>query len=96
MTLYRDVGAVLYPVFGNILRLEQDMHRLLQNRAHAGGVYKPNPNDPVKPFGMSLGFVSLLFVVLAAGCQLSDLPVNERELTSWVYGECSHLSGLMC
>lgn len=40
----------------------------------------------MKPFGMSLGFLSLLFAILASGCQLSDLPASERELTSWVYG----------
>lgn len=35
---------------------------------------------------MPLAFLSLLFAVLASGCQLSDIPETDRELTSWVYG----------
>jgi hypothetical protein len=35
---------------------------------------------------MDLPFLSLLFAVLASGCQLSDISERERELTSWVYG----------
>jgi hypothetical protein len=35
---------------------------------------------------MDLPFLSLLFAVLASGCQLSDLPSADRELTSWIYG----------
>jgi len=27
-----------------------------------------------------------VFAILASGCQLSDLPERDRELTSWVYG----------
>lgn len=63
------------------------MERLLQGRIQAGGVYRPDANGPVKPFGMNLGFLSLLFAVLASGCQLSDLAIKERELTSWVFGK---------
>lgn len=74
-------------MLGDTSALEEDLERLLRGRAQAGGVYRPDANGPVKPFGMSLGFLSLLFAVLASGSQLSDLPVNERELTSWVYGE---------
>lgn len=35
---------------------------------------------------MPTAFVGLLFAVLAAGCQSSDMPGKERELTSQVYG----------
>ncbi|RJE27530.1 Transcription factor [Aspergillus sclerotialis] len=90
MNFYRDIGAVLYPVLGDTSTLEQNMNRLLQGRVQAGGSYRPDANEPVKPFGMSLGFLSLLFAVLASGCQLSDLAVHERELTSWVYVSCSY------
>ncbi|PIG80543.1 putative fungal specific transcription factor [Aspergillus arachidicola] len=55
-----------------------------------GGAYRPDVNGLVKPFGMSLPFLSLLFAALASGCQLSDLPLKERELTSWVYVSCSY------
>lgn len=71
------------------------MERLLRGRQAAGGVYRPDANGLVKPFGMSVSFLSLLFAVLASGCQLSDLPGKERELTSWVYGSYSlHLSAV--
>lgn len=89
LRFYKDIGAVLYPVLPDLSKLERDTHQLLQNRLKAGGVYRPDMNGLVKPFGMSLPFLSLLFVVLASGCQLSDLPLKERELTSWVYGVCA-------
>ena len=73
--------------------LQQNMNQLLQGRVQAGGSYRPDANGPVKPFGMGLGFLSLLFAVLASGCQLSDLAVRERELTSWVYGKSPDLGG---
>lgn len=88
---YRDIGSILYPVFSDVAELEHDLRQLLQNRIQAGGEYRPNANGLVKPFGMSLGFLSRLFAVLASGCQLSDLSTNERELTSWVYSKYSLL-----
>jgi len=83
---YQNIGSVLYPVLSDIPRLERHTKRLLDNRRRAGGVYKPDANGLVKPFGMDLAFLSLLFAVLASGCQLSGFPESERELTSWVYG----------
>lgn len=85
---YRNIGAVLYPVLSDIAQVEQNVQQLLRNRAASGGGYHPDDNGLVKPFGMSLGFLSLLFAILASGCQLSDLSASERELTSWVYGLC--------
>jgi hypothetical protein len=86
LAFYRDIGAVLYPVLSDIPQLERRTARLLDGRRRAGGVYKPDANGLVKPFGMDLAFLSLLFAVLASGCQLSDIPESNRELTSWVYG----------
>lgn len=63
------------------------MNRLLHNRALSGGVYRPDVNGLVEPFGMSIAFLSLLFAILASGSQLSDMLVNERSLTSWVYSK---------
>jgi len=83
---YTDIGAVLYPVLGDLDALERKTNQLLEGRRRAGGVYKPDANGLVKPFGMDLPFLSLLFAVLASGCQLSDLPSADRELTSWIYG----------
>lgn len=49
---------------------------------------KPTEDQAIsqQPFGMSISFLGLLFAVLASGCQSSDLPSNQRELTSQVYG----------
>ncbi|KAJ5609274.1 hypothetical protein N7528_009841 [Penicillium herquei] len=83
---YKDIGAVLYPVLPDLDELDRKTDRLLLGRQRAGGIYKPDANGLVKPFGMDLPFLSLLFAILASGCQLSDLPERDRELTSWVYG----------
>lgn len=90
LAFYQDIGSVLYPVLSDVPRFKRQAKQLLENRRRAGGVYKPNASGLVKPFGMDLAFLSLLFAVLASGSQLSDKPESERELTSWVYGR-SHL-----
>ncbi|KAJ5151273.1 uncharacterized protein N7482_010525 [Penicillium canariense] len=87
---YKDIGAVLYPVLPDLGKLEQKTHWLLEGRRRAGGVYKPDANGLVKPFGMDLPFLSLLFAVLASGCQLSDLASADREMTSWIYVSCAY------
>lgn len=86
LAFYQDIGSVLYPVLSDVPRFKRQAKQLLENRRRAGGVYKPNASGLVKPFGMDLAFLSLLFAVLASGSQLSDKPESERELTSWVYG----------
>lgn len=77
---------MLYPVLADLDELEQKANRLLEERRRAGGVYKPDASGLVNPFGMDLAFLSLLFAVLASGCQLSDIAVSDRELTSGIYG----------
>lgn len=89
LSFYRDIGAVLYPVLPDLDALNRKANLLLEGRQRAGGVYKPDADGLVKPFGMELHFLSLLFAVLASGCQLSDLPSADRELTSWVYSKWS-------
>jgi hypothetical protein len=59
---------------------------LLRNRALSGSLSRSNDESMDKPFGMSMAFIGLFFAILAAGCQTSDLPCKERELTSQVYG----------
>ncbi|CAI7647515.1 unnamed protein product [Penicillium viridicatum] len=90
LAFYQDIGSVLYPVLSDIPQLERQTKRLLDNRRRAGGHYKADANGLVKPFGMPLAFLSLLFAVLASGCQLSDIPESDRELTSWVYVSCAY------
>lgn len=79
----------MYPVLLDLDQLERKANRLLEGRRRAGGVYKPDANGLVKPFGIDLPFFSLYFAVLASGCQLSDIPEKDRELTSWIYGMSS-------
>lgn len=68
---------------------EMSLNVMLQNRASIGGAYKADDDQAQKPFGVSIAFLGLLFAVLASGCQSSDLPGKERELTSQVYGKIS-------
>ncbi|CAG8093653.1 unnamed protein product [Penicillium nalgiovense] len=91
LAFYREIGSVLYPVLSDTAELERQTKRLLDNRRRAGGEYKADANGLVKPFEMPLAFLSLLFAVLASGCQLSDIPESDRELTSWVYGMTERL-----
>lgn len=65
---------------------EVSLNLLLQNRAALGGVYRSENDTTQKPFGTSVAYLGLLFAVLASGCQSSDVPSKERELTSQVYG----------
>lgn len=51
-----------------------------------GDSYRPDNDVAQGAFGLSLAFLGLLFAVLASGCQSSDIPGKERELTSQVYG----------
>ncbi|KAJ5888619.1 hypothetical protein N7495_008660 [Penicillium taxi] len=90
ISFYKDIGSVLYPVLTEHDNLEQKSYQLLEGRRKAGGEYKPDANGLVKPYGMDLVFLSLFFAVLASGCQLSDLPARDRELTSWVYVSCAY------
>lgn len=92
LRFYMDIGAVLYPVIADLDELERKTNQLLDGRRRAGGVYKLDAGGLVKPFGLDLPFLSLLFATLASGCQLSDLAERDRELTSWVYGASTPIS----
>ncbi|KAJ6131335.1 hypothetical protein N7523_001795 [Penicillium sp. IBT 18751x] len=87
---YKEIGAVLYPVLPDLSLIEMKSERLLEGRRRAGGIYKPDANGLVKPFGIDLPFFSLFFALLASGCQLSDMSEKDRELTSWVYVSCAY------
>ncbi|KAL6234170.1 hypothetical protein BDW75DRAFT_241369 [Aspergillus navahoensis] len=87
---YKSIAAVLYPVLPDVDQFENDLRRLLEGRRRAGGAYKPDGDGLLKPFGMSIAFLSLCFAVFASGCQLCDLPGIQREMTSWIYISCSY------
>lgn len=66
---------------------QTNLDMFLRNRAN--GFQAPTDGSEAvdRPFGMKISFIGLLFAVLAAGCQNSDMPGKERELTSQVYGK---------
>ncbi|KAL4794954.1 hypothetical protein BDV19DRAFT_178247 [Aspergillus venezuelensis] len=87
---YRDIAGAIYPVIEDVVLFERNLDLLLHNRNAAGGVYKADDDQAQRPFGMSIAYLGLLFAVLASGCQSSDLPGKERELSSQVYVCCSY------
>lgn len=83
---YRDIAGAIYPVLEDEYQFERKVDLLLRSRASTGGTYRADIDQAQKPFGVSIAFLGLLFAMLASGCQSSDLPSKERELTSQVYG----------
>ena len=67
-------------------QFEMNLDLLLQRRSSTQGMYQTDSDQVQDAFGVSVAFLGLLFAVLASGCQSSDLPAKERELTSQVYG----------
>jgi hypothetical protein len=87
---YRDTGHVVYPAIVDIQTFESDLLQFLITRGQEqastsmdGGI------DERSIYGKSLYWVGLLFATLAIGCQCSDMPRKERELSSQVYVCCS-------
>ncbi|KAL1959395.1 hypothetical protein VTO42DRAFT_2198 [Malbranchea cinnamomea] len=86
---YRDIAATIYPVLPDIETFERKLEQFLRNRSLSNG--NVNNSEQLEcPYGMSVAFLGLLFAILAAGCQSSDLPGKNRELTSQVYVCCSY------
>ncbi|KAL5335202.1 hypothetical protein BJX70DRAFT_410680 [Aspergillus crustosus] len=87
---YRDIAGAIYPVIEDVVSFERHLGLLLQNRAATGGMFRADDDQAQRPFGVSVAYLGLLFAVLASGCQSSDLPGKERELSSQVYVCCSY------
>ncbi|KAL4888627.1 hypothetical protein BDV59DRAFT_137875 [Aspergillus ambiguus] len=87
---YRDIAGAIYPVLEDTAHFEMNLDLLLRSRASMGGAYRADVDGAQRPFGVTIAFMGLLFAVLASGCQSSDLPGKERELTSQVYVCCSY------
>ncbi|PNS20570.1 hypothetical protein CAC42_297 [Sphaceloma murrayae] len=92
---YRDLGHVIYAGVADISGFEQDLTSFLMTRASYGEMER-RQGDNLPPgvteqslFDKDLNWIGLLFAVLASGCQCSNLPRKERELTSQVYVCCS-------
>src|SRR6266487_6162469 len=86
INFYRDIAATIYPVIPDFKQFEVNVDILLRNRALSGSLNRNNGESMDRPFGLSMAFIGLLFAILAAGCQSSDLHGKERELTSQVFG----------
>jgi hypothetical protein len=84
---YRDTAHIIYPGVVDIDQLESDLTQFLIERSSQS--IHPH-NDIVESsnvYGKTLHWVGLLFACLASGCQCSELPRKERQLTSQVYGK---------
>jgi len=83
---YRDTAHVLFPGIINMQRFEAEVTHFLVTR----GAEAVNPHQPPLTaqgvYGKSVHWLGLLFACLASGCQCSNLPRRERQLTSQVYG----------
>ena len=82
---YRDTAHVVYAGLVDIELFENDMTTFLTTRANT------KPEDGVTDemiYGQSVHWVGLLFAVLASGCQCSNMPRKDRELTSSVFVCC--------
>jgi hypothetical protein len=87
---YRDTAHVVYPGIVDIDRFQDDLLQFMITRAQEqasttldGGITER------LIYGKSLFWVGLLFAALALGCQCSDMPRKQRELSSQVYVCCS-------
>jgi len=85
---YRDVACTIYPVVTDTALFEDKLNGLLVNRANCGG--DEHMIDSDKPYGVTIGWLALLFAVLASGAQSTNRPAKERELTSQVYSMSSN------
>ena len=86
---YKDTAHALFPVLEDAEALEDELLQFLLTRrgAHNSDDKKHTTEDSI--FGKDLGWVGLMFAVLASGSQCSSLECSQRELTSKVYICCS-------
>jgi len=87
---YRDTAHVVYPGIVDIDRFQEDLLQFMIMRAQEqnsttldGGITERSV------YGKSLFWVGLLFATMALGCQCSNMPHKQRELSSQVYVCCS-------
>ncbi|KAK3054495.1 hypothetical protein LTS18_012005, partial [Coniosporium uncinatum] len=88
--LYKDHPYVVYPAVADIAQFESDLLLFLINRASL----QPNDNgnngvSEQMVYGKSITWLGLLFACIASGCQSSNMPRKERDLTSQVFVCCS-------
>lgn len=84
---YRDSAHVLYPGIVNIKQFEGELTQFLATRsAQLLDTSSPTPTEQ-DVYGQDVHWLGLMFACLASGCQCSDAPRRERQLTSQVYGE---------
>ncbi|KAH8819111.1 fungal-specific transcription factor domain-containing protein [Xylogone sp. PMI_703] len=84
---YRDHIFPFYPSLIDVDEFESTLCDFLIARESQLGNPPRSPEETVH--GRSWTWIGLLFAVLSCGCQFSDLPSKDRELTSKVLTCCS-------
>jgi hypothetical protein len=84
---YRDTAHIIYPGVVDIDQLELDLTQFLIERSSQRVYPHSYIVESSNVYGKTLHWVGLLFACLASGCQCSELPRKERQLTSQVYGK---------
>jgi hypothetical protein len=87
---YRDTAHVLFPAIVNMQQFEADVTRFLTLRSALSHDSNKPPVTENNLYGKDAHWLGLLFACLASGCQCSDRPRRERQLTSQVYGMCTY------
>lgn len=83
---YRDTAHVLYPGIVDMKQFEADVMRFLTMRS-APSLDSNNPLlTEQNVYGKNVHWLGLFFACLASGCQCSNKPRRERQLTCQVYG----------
>ena len=88
--LYRQATYPFYPVVLNIEEFESGLCDFLRCRGELCLTPPPSGAEEVV-HGKDLTWLGLLFALLAAGCQFSDLSFTEKGLTSRVFGKYPNL-----
>ncbi|KAI9733023.1 MAG: hypothetical protein M1834_003568 [Cirrosporium novae-zelandiae] len=83
--LYKDVGFVFYPIIADISQLEEGLHQMLAERTRQSQWERGSLETDDTVYGKTLASTGILFAVLAAGCQASDITRKDRELNSKIY-----------
>lgn len=90
---YRDTAHVLFPGIIDMQQFEIDVMQFLTLRSTVSLDLNQPPLTEQNVYGKSAHWLGLLFACLASGCQCSNKPRRERQLTCQVYGtymfECS-------
>lgn len=83
---YRDTAHVLFPGIVMMQRFEAEVASFLMTRTAQSTELEREPMTAENVYGKSVHWLGLFFASLASGCQCSNMPRRDRQLTSQVYG----------